>query len=502
MSARRGPSLSPTETFPHSVEAEVSVLGAMLQDRQAAAKAADILRPADFFLDRHRYIFEAAVSCLAEGVPPDLVTVAEELLRTKRYQAVTEAGQLPDFVEKVPTAANVAHHARIVKHKAGLRRIMVACASAFERAQANGTDPGGILADLWEKVQDTEQGTDPASKVKPYEVLPAAAFLQSTFTGSARLVPSLGLTECGAGLVTGPGGEGKSVLALNLGVAWTGVALPIGEAIPALRPLRVMLFQVEDSPGMVQERLWKILGSYPNIPAGLFLFKRDEPMRFSGARGCPNEWALDRLGATLQRHRPIDVVMFDPLVYLHEAEENSSSEMTRWLVPFREVCRRAGAAPLVIHHAGWMPDGDDARGRGSTAIRAWSDLELALRTQTKGGQTSHRLNLVKTNFAPRWKQPLTLELDPDTLRFRAVDEIGSLCPPDALVAWLKEDHGGAWAGTRAELYTAIEKRFGCSDRTAWATVKQAKDVGLLIDAGQRKPLRVADSVADSPELPI
>ena len=124
---------------------------------------------------------------------------------------------------------------------------------------------------------------------------------------------------------------------------------------------------------------------------------------------------------------------------------------------------------------------------------------MALRTQTKNGQTFHRLNLVKTNFAPRWKQPLTLELDPDTLRFLAVDEIGTLCPPEALVAWLEEDHNGIWAGPRADLYAAIEKRFGCSERTAKDAVSRAKTAGRLKDQGQRKPLEV---VAYSPELPI
>lgn len=511
---RRQKSIPVTREFPQALDAEVSVLGAMIQDPKAAQQAANILRPADFYLDRHRYVFEAALSCLAEDVTPDLVSVAERLQRAKRYQAVIEAGPLSDFVDRVPTVANIAHHARIVKDKARLRALMNAFASGFERAQANGKDPGAILSDFWEKTHDIEEEAEAASKPKPYEVLSAADYLQSSFTGSARLVPALGFTECGAGLVTGPGGHGKSLMALNLALAWTGVTLPISEAVPALRTLRVMLFQVEDAPGMVQERLRILLGSAP-VPAGLFLFRRDEPMRFSGTRGCPNEAALDRLFATLQRHRPIDVVIFDPLVYLHEAEENSSSEMTRWLVPFREVCRRAGAAPLVVHHAGWMPDGEDARGRGSTAIRAWSDLELALRTQTRSGQTLHRLNLVKANFAPLWKDPLTLELDPDTLRFRAVDETGALCPPEALVAWLEEDHSGTWTGPRAELYAAIQKRFGCSDRTAWATVKQAKELGLLVDEGRQKPLRVANSPIDeglrdfqsnsgtnSPELPI
>ncbi len=332
-----------------------------------------------------------------------------------------------------------------------------------------------------------KSATDP---VEPYQMLPGPAFMRATFSGAVRLVPTLGLTACGAGLLTGAGGDGKSVLGLNLALAWTGETLPLGPAIPATRPLRVMLFQVEDTPGIIQERLTMI--GVP-VPESLILFTRNEPIRFSGARGKPNVTALARLGKTLAQHAPVDLVMFDPLIYLHEAEENSSSEMMRWLVPFREVCRQAGSAPLVIHHAGWAADGDDARGRGSTAIRAWSDFELALRAQTKNGRTLHRVNLVKANFAPRWKEPLTLEFNEKTLLFTPVDETETLCSTDALVAWMLADLNGVWTERRLDFYAAVCKQFGCSDKTARQAVATAIREGKLKDHGQRKPLKVVTS---------
>ncbi len=241
-----------------------------------------------------------------------------------------------------------------------------------------------------------------------------------------------------------------------------------------------------------------MLGTTP-APANLFLFTRREPMQFGGSKGRPLLKALDRLAATLTRHAPVDVVGFDPLVYLHQCEENSASEMMRWLTPFRETCRKAGAAIAINHHAGWAPDGEDSRGRGSTAIRAWSDCELSLRAQTKGGKILHRLNLVKANFCPRWKEALTLQLDPATLRFDVVDEAGALCCPESLVEWLINDHDGIWTDKRATLYEAISRRFGCEERTAQEAIRRAKDQKLLVDEGQRKPLRVANPIANSQE---
>lgn len=336
---------------------------------------------------------------------------------------------------------------------------------------------------------ETRRGKD---EVQAYECLPYPEFMRASFSGATRLVPSIGLTEAGVGLLTGAGGHGKSVCGLNLALAWAGAALPLGDAIPAARTLRVMVFQVEDAAGMVQERLRMMMGGTPG-PAGLILFTRKEPMRFSGARGRPNEQALRRLGATLARHAPIDLVIFDPLVYFHEAEENSSSEMMRWLVPLRDVCREAGTAPLIVHHAGYSGDGDDARGRGTTAIRAWADFELALRAQTKGGRELFRLNLVKTNFASRWKEPLTLELDTNTLLFHPVNEAETLCSTSALVAWMLEDLNGIWAGKRADLYTAVSKHFGCSDATARRAVATAIREGKVRDQGQRKSLEAVSN---------
>jgi hypothetical protein len=270
-------------------------------------------------------------------------------------------------------------------HRTKLERTLRAWAKGREEA-ARIDDPEPIADEDGAGIepQETRKGTH---EVQPYECLPGPEFMRASFSGATRLVPSIGLTEAGVGLLTGAGGDGKSVCGLNLSLAWCGATLALGQAIPAARTLRVVLFPVEEAPGMVQERLRTILGSTP-IPDRLFLFTRCEPMRFSGARGRPNVRALDRLAATLARHAPVDLVVFDPLVYLHEAEENSSSEMMRWLVPLREVCRRAGAALLIVHHSGWAGDGDDARGRGSTAIRAWSDFELALWAQAKGAASS------------------------------------------------------------------------------------------------------------------
>lgn len=110
-------------TLPSSTDVEVAVLGAMLQDHGAAATAAAILTPEDFFQETHRLIFKAAVRRLNRGIRPDVHTVGEELHQQGKLLEVGGT-TLAQIVEAVPTAANVAYHARIVKEKAERRRII------------------------------------------------------------------------------------------------------------------------------------------------------------------------------------------------------------------------------------------------------------------------------------------------------------------------------------------------------------------------------------------
>jgi replicative DNA helicase len=118
---------------PHNSEAEISVLGACLQDLDAARKASELLGISDFFGQDHGEIFGVVQSLVTRGIPPDPVTVPEELNRRQRLEAVGGGLYLYDLVEKTPTGANVVAHARIVKEKSNCRRLIAACVDAAEK---------------------------------------------------------------------------------------------------------------------------------------------------------------------------------------------------------------------------------------------------------------------------------------------------------------------------------------------------------------------------------
>ncbi len=111
---------------PYNLEAERSVLGAILTHRDAIISVASWLSPEDFYREAHAWIYEAQLACYLRREPPDLVTVAEELARRGRLEAVGGILYLNALVDAVPTPVHVEYYGRIVERCAVLRRLIVA----------------------------------------------------------------------------------------------------------------------------------------------------------------------------------------------------------------------------------------------------------------------------------------------------------------------------------------------------------------------------------------
>ncbi|MEK7550339.1 MAG: replicative DNA helicase [Patescibacteria group bacterium] len=117
---------------PHSQEAEESVLGAMLLDRDAVIAVAEFLHPEDFYDDKLKEIFQACITLYEERTPIDVLTVTEKLKKRKIIKEVGGAGYLAELTNKVPTAAHVEHYGRIVKDLSTKRLLMTAASKLVD----------------------------------------------------------------------------------------------------------------------------------------------------------------------------------------------------------------------------------------------------------------------------------------------------------------------------------------------------------------------------------
>jgi replicative DNA helicase len=117
---------------PHNLEAEESVLGAMLLSRDAIAAALERLRAEDFYKPAHGLVFSAVASLYARGEPADPVTVTEELRRQGLLEAVGDPALLVRLQVSTPSTANAGHYARIVEEHALLRRLVAVAGEIAE----------------------------------------------------------------------------------------------------------------------------------------------------------------------------------------------------------------------------------------------------------------------------------------------------------------------------------------------------------------------------------
>jgi replicative DNA helicase len=166
---------------PQSLEAEESVLGGVLLDNAALDRVLEFVRADDFYREAHRRIFRAMVHLAERNEPADLVTLAETLRQRGELQDVGGASYLAELAERVPTAANVAHYARIVREKAILRSLIT---TATEIA-SHGYEDTRDVKDLLDRAEQS------IFAISEREVKPAFVRLDSLMTDTFHLVERL-----------------------------------------------------------------------------------------------------------------------------------------------------------------------------------------------------------------------------------------------------------------------------------------------------------------------
>ena len=134
---------------PWNQEAEQAVLGAMLLDQDAALVASELLEDTMFYREGHRRLFRAMRALVEQRVVIDHVTLRDELARRNELESVGGAEYLGELVDVVPTAANLEYHARIVKDKAILRRLIETSTSIITEAY----DGRATASDLLDKAE-------------------------------------------------------------------------------------------------------------------------------------------------------------------------------------------------------------------------------------------------------------------------------------------------------------------------------------------------------------
>ena len=138
--------------LPHSLEAEQSVIGSMILDRDAILVASEILTSEDFYQNQYGVIFDAMVELCNEGKPVDLITLQNRLKEKDLPPDISNLEYVRELVNAVPTSANVKYYANIVSEKALLRRLIKVSEEIANTCYLDKEDADTILEDTERKM--------------------------------------------------------------------------------------------------------------------------------------------------------------------------------------------------------------------------------------------------------------------------------------------------------------------------------------------------------------
>ncbi|MDP2631369.1 MAG: replicative DNA helicase [Candidatus Uhrbacteria bacterium] len=241
---------------PHNIEAEESLVGAILVDQDALIKIADMVRAEDFYRDSHRTIFETMVELFERHEPIDLLTLGNRLEEKNQLKLVGGRTTLVELTNKITTAAHITHYAEIIQKKATLRRLLKA-ASEITALGYNETEDADVLID------DAEQKLfNVSSNFIKQSFVPIRSVLADAFDridelhkqkGKLRGVPTgfIGVDNLLAGLQK----SDLVILAARPSVGKTSLALDITRHVAVKTNMPVGLFSLEMSKEQLVDRM-------------------------------------------------------------------------------------------------------------------------------------------------------------------------------------------------------------------------------------------------------
>ena len=174
-------------TLPHNLEAERSVLGAILIHNDAFNVAAELVDSGDFFRDAHRRVFDTMVDLNERGQAIDLVTIKDELARSGDLDDVGGAAYIAALVDGVPRSTNVEHYARIVKERATLRNLIQSANRILGMAYRAEEDADTLLDQAEQEIFSIAEGRIHTGFV------PLSDLVQGSFTAIEQLQEHKGL---------------------------------------------------------------------------------------------------------------------------------------------------------------------------------------------------------------------------------------------------------------------------------------------------------------------
>ncbi len=258
-----------TEEFknqsPYSLEAEQSVLGAVLIDSSCLSSVLEYVRAESFFLEQHQNLFSIFVAMFSSGQPIDFVTVLERAIAESVFKTEESARlYLAQIAQVVPTTANVEAYAKIVQEKYQLRCLMETARDIIQSVSEGGGEDASSLLDLAEqRIFDIRQGRESTGLQRIDEIIISAYDHLQRLTGEDKdqyLGLSTGFTDLDK-VLTGLNRTDLILIAARPAMGKSAIGLNIAANVAKRYQKKVAIFNLEMSKEQLVERMLSSEGS-------------------------------------------------------------------------------------------------------------------------------------------------------------------------------------------------------------------------------------------------
>lgn len=241
---------------PQNIDAEQSVLGAILIDREAIYKAMRVLQPVDFYRESHHIIYETMLSLNEAGSPIDLITLSDQLRQQGDLEKVGGVAAIATLAEMVPTAASVEYYARIVEEKSLLRTLINLSTRIAGMGYEESEEPEKLIAEAEQMIMElgNRRTAQSFSTIKEIflQIFPHLEFLYNNRGGVTGVPTSFGDLDR---LCNGLQPSDFVILAGRPSMGKTSLGMCIGYNAAMKQNIPVGVFSLEMSKEQLVQRI-------------------------------------------------------------------------------------------------------------------------------------------------------------------------------------------------------------------------------------------------------
>jgi replicative DNA helicase len=435
---------------PQNIEAEKSVLGALMLDKDAIIKVANLIRTGDFYNDNHNLIYEAMIELYEKREPIDVLSLSNRLEELGQIEKIGGASYLSELVTTVPSSSNIAHYAKVVQKKSTLRRLIITASEIVELGYKEEEDVEKLLDTAEQKLFAVSQ------KYIKQDFIPIRSILEAAFNridelhkGDHKLrgIPS-GFPDLDSVLA----GFQKSdlvILAARPSIGKTTLALDFARQIAIREKIPVGIFSLEMSSDQLIDRmlaaqsgvdLWRLRTGRLKSGEGDDDFQRigdamgvlSEAPVFIDDAGSANVMEMRTMARRLQAEHNVGLIIVDYLQLMEgrhggDNRVNEISEISRALKQLaRElnipVIALSQLSRAVESRSPQIPKLSDLRESGS--IEQDADVVMFLYREDREKPDTPNKNIVEVHIAKHRNGPigrLSLYFNENSTTFKSLE---------------------------------------------------------------------------------